>query len=1117
MAGALYWAVDVAVLACSALPLVARPLVTEVIDRRAEAYHGEALKDGVMAYTDRRFPLEDVPKALAGAVYLAFPNDYKTMREGGASFTLKRPATVSLCYDGRAEVLPPWIEEMGFERTDFSMTVGAAGAYPFHVYEKAFPAGRVVLGPNHDEEGAGGGCMYGVAIREKGSDTFSPPLVVGIGYHRGADFHGTRFEDGARVYTDRGFRLKDVPKALAGAVFIPTPQNARTRTTGGVSVSLSAKVAVYVAFTGPPPAWAAKMGLKKTDLHVTVTGLSRMPDFAMDLYRRSAGPGRLDLGPNAEPGAEPGAMYVVIVQGTAAQNRVGVRSGIPPVRPKPIRPDNPKIVWCDDADRWTATVWAGNPTLGPGFQQGPLLECSAPGGLLFGPDGMVFASYGSAIAVIHHGSVRLFAGLPGVAGHADGPVERALFGDIGGMVLHPKGGLVILDRGNLCIRRLRRDAKDRWLVETVAGVPGKQGRRDGPAGKALFNQPWNLAVDSKGRIYTFDGNFLRRVAEGQVKTLNPKGGPGWKDGPLAAARFSISPGGGCCIDEHDVLYLADRINRCIRRIDLAKGQVATVCGSPIQHKIGYTDGPAPLVAFHDSPGYILYDPVRACYYTNGVDEQCIRRLAGGWLKSLAGHGTKLTGPAKELNIKWPAVCGIDLKGDLYIRDSAHRGMIRKLACAPAKAEEEVNREGVGTPPGGVLTPLREVPSAPTASANRRSPAAAFGNGRFLVVAQSGFNGLGGRSDIVGCFTRDGALARWFPVCSRADVQERPTVAASKAGFLVAWQDCRNGRDADIYAARVSADGAAQDKAGIPVAVGPGTQCRPVVASDGSGFLVAWQSARGREAYAIHAVRLGADGKVLDKAPLALGTGRSPAVAFGGGKYLVVWDAGHGRRRPVVEGVLAPPTGKPGKVFSVMQVCTNCPSVAAGRTGFLVIASRKPVPNPWGWGGPSGFVAARVGFDGSTPDAEVTYAYYHKDLAARKQPNILDSSQWKRDPLTWPAGRVGGFPGTANDQWPHLYSAVAPRGDGFTAVWVRRRIRNRWRLTIADLLGASVSTDPWRIDTVGGTPVATTDDNESLPRLAAGDGRALLVYERVGSSGAIDIVAQVLDRLGTGEH
>ena len=659
----------------------AEPLVNDVVFLRPADHHGVPLKNGTVVYSDRGFRLENVPEEVAGATYFRFANDLKGSAGIGTTVHLARPATVYLCYDARDQVTAGWVKQLGFRTTGKQMTVGAAAVYPFDIYMMKAEAGTLVLGGNKDASGTGGRCMYGLAFKEVTPG--KTPLVSQVGYAVDRGFHGYRCEKDVRVYHDRGFRLKDVPAALEGAVLVPTIQGMRTSTKATVQLTLSAAATVYVAFEKTPPAWVAKDGFARTDTSLTITGFRRMPDVRVRLYARKAEAGPVTLGPNVGAGGRHGAMYFAIVSGTAEQNKLGVRSGV--IRPRVIvKPKNPRTVWCDDADRWVATVWAGNPTLGPDFVQGPLKETTAPGALLFLDDGRTFGIVGSAVTVIRDGRQWVFAGVPGVNGHRDGPVSRALFGGISG-IAHHNGDLILFDHGNLCFRRLRRGKDGAWTVTTIAGVPGQQGYRDGPAAKALFRQPWNMAVDAAGRVYTFDGNRLRRIAGGKVETLNPEGGDGHQDGPLAKARFRVYPGGGCCIDERGGLILADRINRCIRKIDLRKGMVSTIaCKTKLTT---YHDGPALLAGMHDSPGYVLYDRVRKCYYTNGVDESCLRRLDGGWLKTLAGLGRDLTGPAKKIGMKWPAVVGIDTRGDLYFRDGGHRGIVRKLSFAGKKKGE----------------------------------------------------------------------------------------------------------------------------------------------------------------------------------------------------------------------------------------------------------------------------------------------------------------------------------------------------------------------------------------------------------------------------------------------
>jgi len=93
-----------------------------------------------------------------------------------------------------------------------------------------------------------------------------------------------------------------------------------------------------------------------------------------------------------------------------------------------------------------------------------------------------------------------------------------------------------------------------------------------------------------------------------------------------------------------------------------------------------------------------------------------------------------------------------------------------------------------------------------------------------------------------------------------------------------WQDLRNGKDYDTYAARVTSDGKVLDPEGIAVAVAKDNQCQPVVCWDGTAFQVAWRGfaiTRG-DAYDIWGGRVSTDG----------GIAHHTAVRFERGKAVV---------------------------------------------------------------------------------------------------------------------------------------------------------------------------------------------------------------------------------------
>ena len=148
------------------------------------------------------------------------------------------------------------------------------------------------------------------------------------------------------------------------------------------------------------------------------------------------------------------------------------------------------------------------------------------------------------------GTVTTLAGLPGVAGSADGAGSVALFSSPAGLALDRPGNLWVADTGNSSIRRI----SPQGVVSTWAGLPGISGLMDGPGTHSFFNQPQGLALDAGGNLYVADtGNSALRAisASGVVTTpvLNA-GGPVISVQPAnatvtagASASFTVTAGG----------------------------------------------------------------------------------------------------------------------------------------------------------------------------------------------------------------------------------------------------------------------------------------------------------------------------------------------------------------------------------------------------------------------------------------------------------------------------------------------------------------------------------------------------------------------------------------------
>jgi hypothetical protein len=138
----------------------------------------------------------------------------------------------------------------------------------------------------------------------------------------------------------------------------------------------------------------------------------------------------------------------------------------------------------------------------------------------------------------------------------------------------------------------------------------------------------------------------------------------------------------------------------------------------------------------------------------------------------------------------------------------------------------------------------------------------------------------------------------FPICTAKGVQQYPEIASDGVGgAIVAWWDARNGND-DIYAQRISADGAVQWIAdGVALCIEAGSQRNPAIASDGAGGAIfAWQDyRRGYLDCDIYVKRISVDGRALWTADgLALCAARGQQwnqaiIADGAGGAIVAWQ------------------------------------------------------------------------------------------------------------------------------------------------------------------------------------------------------------------------------------
>ncbi|MGB7345567.1 MAG: hypothetical protein WBD20_15240 [Pirellulaceae bacterium] len=175
--------------------------------------------------------------------------------------------------------------------------------------------------------------------------------------------------------------------------------------------------------------------------------------------------------------------------------------------------------------------------------------------------------------------ISTFAGT-GEAGFSGdgGPAKDAQFDFIMCITLNRAGDqLYVADLKN---RRIRVIDLATGIVRTVAGNGKKGVPNDG--GNATENplvDPRAVAADSQGRVYVLErgGQTLRVVdTDGTIHTVAGTGERGHNDGPALQATFG-SPK-HICVDDSDNVFIADDLNKAIRKYDPRSKTVSTVLG-----------------------------------------------------------------------------------------------------------------------------------------------------------------------------------------------------------------------------------------------------------------------------------------------------------------------------------------------------------------------------------------------------------------------------------------------------------------------------------------------------------------------------------------------------------
>jgi DNA-binding beta-propeller fold protein YncE len=301
-------------------------------------------------------------------------------------------------------------------------------------------------------------------------------------------------------------------------------------------------------------------------------------------------------------------------------------------------------------------------------------------------------------------------GAQGYAGDG-GAATQALLNNPFDLAFDPAGTLCFSDTYNHCIRRIDGNG----VIRTIAGT-GESGFSGdgGPATQARMNQPYGIVIDRSGNIYVADrlNGRVRRIdgGSGVITTLTGDGSGKHSGDGGPSDRAGLAEPNGLALDrEHRRLFIADVADHRVRVIDFATGVITTFAGTGNGRHAG-DGGPAASAdvfgarAVALAPDDSLYIMERQGSSVRRVRDGIIETVAGTGARGYAGDGQD----ARHAVFDAPKEMAVDRAGNVFIVDTENH-VIRLIDAQTGivttiAGSGKADPNGLARPHGAVVGP-----------------------------------------------------------------------------------------------------------------------------------------------------------------------------------------------------------------------------------------------------------------------------------------------------------------------------------------------------------------------------------------------------------------------------
>ncbi len=169
------------------------------------------------------------------------------------------------------------------------------------------------------------------------------------------------------------------------------------------------------------------------------------------------------------------------------------------------------------------------------------------------------------------------------------------------------------------------------LISTIAGTgtAGYSGD-NGQATSALTKYPCGVNLDSAGNVYFGENggyHVIRKitVSTGVISTVVGTGSTsgGYNGDNVQATAATLNYPCDVVLDSYDNLYITDRFNYRVRKVDVSTGVITTIVGTGATSSTG--DGSASTAAAINGPVFSRFDSA-GNYYITECDGHRVRKV-----------------------------------------------------------------------------------------------------------------------------------------------------------------------------------------------------------------------------------------------------------------------------------------------------------------------------------------------------------------------------------------------------------------------------------------------------------------------------------------------------------